>query len=886
MAPRPPISNRPLPQVRGTPMNPGALTTQLTTHGTAVASSIETQTMSNPGQHVQVQRALPSNNGSRPSTPPSSANSTAITDVAEQMRSIMESLERQPPTAENRAQAAIMARNLAELREKMDAAASAAQPRLSADAPEFTPSPSQERGRQGAPSAGNERGAVGGGNPLNQGEMVVPTFTFTSESPGQPQQQYTQEEVRTQIAAIYGSSAQNNVSQLPVVNGSAMASFHGHMEPITINPVTGRPRTPLSHLTAISNNARRRSQERAEREAAVSQAQLDQIIQQNLAQEQQMQQAQQLQQAQQAQQVQAQQMQAQQFQQAQQAQQAQAEAQAQAQQAQAQQLQQAQAQALQAYQARQAHQGQQPPQPLQMPQPHHQPHHFQGQQPSNGQIFNQIQQNLQFAPQQPQQQYPFSMNDISYGQSNHSHMHPQQQMGNDLAFNNKQDFSQGPPVGPFIPQNYEYPSMGQFSAQPATQQHQNIPFNNVNPLPAQPETQNGVPLTHTADAPIPTGPNNDNVTTNPTMMTKFTDTPSQIHSRPAVDGSSDDVAGYFPSAYELTGKWHTLSATMRTPPPQMVQQQNGGDPDNEGSGPSNGANSGMTGNGNGNGNGNGSMSLPTAKSPRNGAIADVNGNGNGNGGTTLSIAKRTYDQNGKTHSRGPSQDNSTTHKNGNTRAQSASHTWRSHTHTISGDFTTLRRNAGHLDLLGSPAFPVSASEYAGLRADTLAEKQARLTAQLGEMMKMKKEQQRVGEAMMGKALYGYSAVLAEKEDVWSVNGSTGAGYPSVAEMKREHALAVSETGSSPGRFFPRPKGMVASVQQGYMEVREPDLVLTNMPREDWSVKSVERARAWHYEHAWGEIVAKASKEAAQKVNQIPTNDSEWLVGRGLLDRLV
>jgi hypothetical protein len=372
------------------------------------------------------------------------------------------------------------------------------------------------------------------------------------------------------------------------------------------------------------------------------------------------------------------------------------------------------------------------------------------------------------------------------------------------------------------------------------------------------------------------------------MMTKFRDAPPQTHFEPAVDGSSDDVAGYFPSAYELTGKWNTLPAIMRTPP-QIPQQpngrdktRNGDDPDNGGPGASNGANGGV----NGNGNWNGSMSLPAVKSPRNGANGDVNGNGHGNGSTTLQIAKRTSGQNGKTHSRGPSQDNSATHKNGNTRPQSASHTWRSHTHTISGDFTTLRRNAGHLDLLGSPAFPVSASEYAGLRADTLAEKQARLTAQLGEMMKAKKEAQRVGEAMMGKTLYGYSAVLAEKEDVWNVHGGSGAGYPSVAEMKREHALMGSETGSSPGRFFPRPKGMVANVQQGYMGVSESDLALANMPREDWSVKSVEKARAWENELAWGEMVAKASKEAAQKVNQIPMTDSEWLVGRGLLDRLV
>ena len=93
-----------------------------------------------------------------------------------------------------------MARNLAELREKMDAAASAAPPRLSADAPEFTPSPSQDRGRQGAPPVGNERDSAGG-YPLNQGGVVLPTFTFTSESPGQPQQ-YTQEEAQTQITEI------------------------------------------------------------------------------------------------------------------------------------------------------------------------------------------------------------------------------------------------------------------------------------------------------------------------------------------------------------------------------------------------------------------------------------------------------------------------------------------------------------------------------------------------------------------------------------------------------------------------------------------------------------------------------------------------------------
>lgn len=387
-------------------------------------------------------------------------------------------------------------------------------------------------------------------------------------------------------------------------------------------------------------------------------------------------------------------------------------------------------------------------------------------------------------------------------------------------------------------------------------------FNNVNPLPAQPETQNGISLTHTPEAPTPTGPNN--VTADPPMTEKFRDTPPQTHSNPVADGPSEDVAGYFPSAYELTGKWNTLPAVMRTPP-QMLRQQNGlektrngDDPDNGGSGPSNGT----SGDGNGNGNGNGSMRLPPATS--------------------------NSDQNGKTHSRGPSQGNSTPHKNGSTRP-SAPHTWRSHTHTISGDFTTLRRNAGHLDFLGSPAFPISASEYAGLRADTLAEKQARLVAQLKEMTRTKGEEQRVGEAMRGRVLYGYSAVLGEKEGVWSVDGSSGAGYPSVAEMKKEHALVVAEAGSisgSPGRFFPKPKGMGANVRQGYMEVVEPDLALASMPREDWSVKSVERARAWENEQAWGEIVAKASKEAALKVNQIPKNDSVRLVGQGLLKRLV
>lgn len=260
----------------------------------------------------------------------------------------------------------------------------------------------------------------------------------------------------------------------------------------------------------------------------------------------------------------------------------------------------------------------------------------------------------------------------------------------------------------------------------------------------------------------------------------------------------------------------------------------------------------------------------------------------GNGSTPLRTAQSKPDQNGKTHSRGPSQGSSTHHKNGNTRPTSASHTWRSHTHTISGDFTTLRRNAGHLDFLGSPAFPISASEYAGLKADTLAEKQARLVAQMKEMTRMKGDKQRVGEAMKGRAFYGLSSVLGQ-EDVWSVDGGSGAGFPSVAEMKKEHALVVSEVGSlsgSPGRFFPKPKGMVAGVQQGYLGVSDLDLALANMPREDWSVKSVERAMAWENERAWEEILAKASKEAALKVNQIPKNDSVLLVGRGLLDGLI
>lgn len=445
-------------------------------------------------------------------------------------------------------------------------------------------------------------------------------------------------------------------------------------------------------------------------------------------------------------------------------------------------------------------------------------------------------------------------------------MHSQQQMCSDFVFSNMQDFSQSPPAPPFIPQNYDNnPGMGQFTTQPVTQQHQNMLFNNVNLLPpVQPENQSGISLTHTPDAPIPTGPNN--VAADTSTTAKFRDTPPQTHCDPVAEGASEDVAGYFPSAYELTGKWNTLPAIMRTPP-QMLRQQNGwdkarngNDPDNGGPGPSNGASG--DGNGNGNGVGNGSTPQPNAKSNSN--------------------------QNSKTHSRGPSQGSSTTHKNGSTRP-SASHTWRSHTHTISGDFTTLRRNAGHLDLLGSPAFPISASEYVGLRADALVEKQARLSAQLKEMTRAKGEELRIGEAMRGRALYGYSAVLAEKESVWSVEGGSGAGFPSVAEMKREQALGVAEAGSlpgSPGRFFPKPKGTEPSVKQLYMGVGGPKLALVNKLREDWSVKSVERVKAWENELAWVEIVEKANNEAALKVSQIPKNDSERLVGRGLLERLV
>src|SRR4051794_6067052 len=113
--------------------------------GILVAPTMETAKMLNSGQHAQVQRAFPTNNASRPSTPPTSANPDAANNVTAQIRSIIMNLERQPPTAENSAQAAAMARNLAELREKMDATA-ATQPRLSADAPEFMPSPSQDRG--------------------------------------------------------------------------------------------------------------------------------------------------------------------------------------------------------------------------------------------------------------------------------------------------------------------------------------------------------------------------------------------------------------------------------------------------------------------------------------------------------------------------------------------------------------------------------------------------------------------------------------------------------------------------------------------------------------------------------------------------------------------
>ncbi|KFY39114.1 hypothetical protein V495_06136 [Pseudogymnoascus sp. VKM F-4514 (FW-929)] len=834
MTSRPANSNRPLPQVRGTPMNPGALTTQLNIRGTFVAPTMETPKMLNSSQHAQVQRAFAANDTSRPCTPPPSANLDATNDVAAQIRSIIKNLERQPPTAENTAQAGAMARNLAELRDKMDDSV-AAQPRLSADAPEFMPSPSQDRGRQGAPFVGNERDAVVEGNPLNPGGVVLPTFTFTSESPGQPQQ-YTQEEAQTQIAAIFGSSAPNNVAQLPVVNGSIMASFHGHMEPITINPVTGRPRTPLSHLKAIQNNARRRSQERAEREAA-AQVQLDQIIQQ----------------AQQAQdqQLQTQQLQAQQLQQAQQAH---------AQQAQAHQLQQAQAQALQAYQARQVYQNQQPQQSLQVQQPH-QLQHFQSQQPSNGQIFDQIQQNMQFASQQSQQQYPFGMSDMPYGPVNHSHTDPQQQIGNGFVFNNMQDYSQGPPVPPFVPQNYDNPSMGQFQAQPVTQHHQEMVFNDMNSLPVQPKSQNDLSSVHASDNLISIGPNN--VTADAPMTTKFRDTPPQTHSHPAADELSEDVAGYFPSAYELTGKWNTLPAIMRTPP-QILRQQNGGDKKHNGNDPDYGE-----------------------PGPSNGASGNGGSNENGNY-STLSVAKRNPDQRGQAHSRGPSQGSSTTHKNGSTRPN-APHTWRSHTHTISGDFSTLRRNAGHLDFLGSPAFPTSASEYVGLKADSVADKQMRLKAQLEERMKTKRDEQRVGEAMMGRAFYGFSAVLGEREDVWSVDGGSGSGFPSVAEMKREQALVVGEGGSlsgSPGRFFPKPKGIGPIARQGYMVAGGPDLVLAKMPREDWSVKSIDKVKTWENEQAWGEIVAKASKEAALKVNQIPKSDSVRLVGRALLERMV
>jgi hypothetical protein len=491
----------------------------------------------------------------------------------------------------------------------------------------------------------------------------------------------------------------------------------------------------------------------------------------------------------------------------------------------------------------------------------HQPQHFQSQQPSNGQIFDQIQQNMQFAPQQSQHQYPFGMTDMSYGPVNHSHTHPQQQVGNGFAFNNMQDYSQGPPGPPFVPQNYDNPGMAQFQAQPVTQQHQEMVFNDMNSLPVQPKSQNEVSSVHVSDNLISIGPNN--VIADAPTTTKFRDTPLQTHSHPAADEPSEDVAGYFPSAYELTGKWNTLPAIMRTPP-QILRQQNGGDKKQNGNDPGYGE-----------------------PGPSNGASGGGGGNENGYD-STLPVAKRNPDQRGQAHSRGPSQGSSTTHKNGSTRPN-APHTWRSHTHTISGDFSTLKRNAGHLDFLGSPAFPTSASEYAGLKADSVADKQMRLKAQIEEIMRTKKDEQRVGEAMMGRAFYGFAAVLGEKEDVWSVDGGSGSGFPSVAEMKREQALVVGEgrlLSGSPGRFFPKPKGLGPNVKQGYMMTGGPGLVLAKMPREDWSVKSVEKVKTWENEQAWGEIVAKASKEAALKVNQIPKSDSVRLVGRGLLERLV
>jgi hypothetical protein len=812
MAARPP--NRPLPQVRGTPANRAAMASQLTQLGKSsttfmdrdlllsrhqililtaqgsIPSGPRSLATSTPGQSQsqidvaasQSQILHTINNQphgtNRPQTFDYSMTDDLPTSAAElaahiaQMEYMLSNMARLSPDPERTMQMAALSLKLATAQARLDPSSNP--PRLSGAAPEFTPSPvprivfpagdghrsSESQSQNNIIESGdmpfsntsqyaNASGALSA-NPLNQQPLdSLPTFAFSNES-GALSPTYSSSwstQAQAQLAAVYGSSA-----AVPAQNAfSGINSAH-----TSINPVTGRTRTSLAHLRAISDSAlRRRAAAQAQADLAQSNLAQSNFAQSNFAQSN-------LAQSNIAQSNLPQSNFAQtNFAQSNLADQPQAQSQGQVQEHWA------------------------------------QNHNNHGHLQSQAQSLDHNQQNQQYAAQQSQQQqYPYGMNDMSFIPHAHS-----QQPSFDFDFAMMQAFNNRASHG-YAQQNYcnnsssnVYDQGDQQSFNPygmvPTMSHSPERVNRTNNLPLMPPPGFGhVPMGNNSISQPPTAAVSKDITEQAQA-----NQPKAAQAQ--AESAQDKLCGYFPSNYELCGKWSTLHPSQRTPP-EILRQKNIAN--NNGEQSSDDAVHAPR-----DGPGGGPSSVNREVAPGNGA--------NDNGGASLNR--------GMTNNRGDQKGgvgvalvrSQPAQARANTGRPGAGNKWKSATHALQHDYAALQRNAGHLDLVNSPAFPQTASEYVGIRADSIASKQARLKLALEDLTRPRSDYEVVKPAMGGKMFDGpHSTVLAGTTSTWVHPKSdwppkswpTTPKFPSVAETKNVHAIHLTASGR-PSRFFPTPK---------------------------------------------------------------------------------
>jgi len=650
-----------------------------------------------------------------------------------QMEYILSNMARLSPDPERTMQMAAMSLNLATAQARLDQSSN--QPRLSAAAPEFTPSPvprivypagdgdrssgsqSQNNITEGGdvPFFNNSQYANASGaisaNPLNQPLHSLPTFAFSNDSGTlSPSYSSLSTQAQAQLAAIYGSSA--SVPAQSISSGINPANM-------SVNPVTGRTRTSLAHLRAISDSALRRR--------ASAQAQSD-LAQSNHA------------------------------------------------------------QSNLATQPQAQSQGQ--------VQEHSAQNHNHGHLQSQAQSLDHNQQNQQYAAQQIQQQYPYGVNDMAFV----PHAHPQQPSF-DFDFAMMQAFNHKVSQG-YLQQNYG--NNGSSSVYDQGDQQSFNPYGMVPNTSHSPErisrTSNHPLRPPPGFGPVPMG---NNGISQLSTATAFRDITEQVQANQTKAGQAqaesaqDKLGGYFPSDHELSGKWTTLHPRQRTPPEVLRQKKiadNNGEhssddavhaPRDEPGACSSGANHEVAAGDGANNNGGASLNRGM-----------TNNRGDQNGGVGVALIR-----------------SQPARAQANTGRPGAGNKWKSATHTLQSDYAALHRNAGHLDLVNSPVFPQTAAEYVGIRADSLASKQARLKLALEDLTRPKADYEVVKPAMGGKVFGGpHSAVLAGKTSTWVHPKSdwppkswpTTSKFPSVAETKNVHAIHLTASGR-PSRFFPTPK---------------------------------------------------------------------------------